>query len=216
MVSVPEAVPQDPIRRYSNVNVAFHWITVALVITQALLGFAFHRWTDGPVSDQLFTWHKTVGATILLITLARLAYRLSNPPPPYSPDLPEWERIVGTWNHRLFYLLLIALPLAGLTVVSAEEEGAFTELAFGIPLPVIPGVTESIAGIAETIHIYGAYLLIATILIHASAGLKHQFIDRIPAAGRMPPFQPPRDIPVVIGQGSHGRPVDEDRARRPA
>ena len=208
MTSVPHAVPQDPIRRYSNVTVAFHWVTVALVITQALLGFGFHQWAEGGLSDQLFTWHKTVGATILLITLARLAYRLTNPPPPYSPDLPQWERIVGTWNHRIFYLLLIVLPLAGLTVVSAEEEGAFTELAFGIPLPVIPGVSEGAAGLAETIHIYGAYLLIAAILIHALAALKHQFIDKWPVSGRMPPFATPGDRPVVIGQGSRGRPTD--------
>ena len=41
MATVPEAVPQDPVRRYSNVAVAFHWLTAALVLTQIVLGFAF-------------------------------------------------------------------------------------------------------------------------------------------------------------------------------
>ena len=41
MASVPEAVPQDPIRRYSNTAVALHWVTVVIVLTQVVLGFAF-------------------------------------------------------------------------------------------------------------------------------------------------------------------------------
>jgi cytochrome b561 len=133
MTSVPDEVPQDAILRYSNVTVALHWTTVVLVLIQLWLGFTFHGTDQGPERAELFTWHKTIGALILLITLGRLAYRLSNPPPPYSPDLPRWERIAGTWNHRLFYVLLIALPLGGLTAVSAHEDRATTELAFGCP-----------------------------------------------------------------------------------
>ena len=100
MSSVPDAVPQQPVRRYSNLAVAFHWTTVVLVLAQAWLGFAFHGQEPGPQRMELFTWHKTVGATILLITLPRLAYRLANPPPPFPSDLPAWERVAAIWNHR--------------------------------------------------------------------------------------------------------------------
>ena len=43
MASVPEAVPQHPIRRYSNPAVTFHWVVVALVLTQVVIGFTFYR-----------------------------------------------------------------------------------------------------------------------------------------------------------------------------
>ena len=79
MASVPEAVPQEPVRRYSNVAVAFHWITVVLVVAQAIVGFGFHRFSEGALKAELFTWHKTIGPLILLITLARLWYRVKNP-----------------------------------------------------------------------------------------------------------------------------------------
>ena len=36
-----EARPQEPLLRYSNVNVAFHWITAAFVFFQIWLGFSF-------------------------------------------------------------------------------------------------------------------------------------------------------------------------------
>jgi cytochrome b561 len=205
MSSVPDAVPQDTILRYSNVTVAFHWTTVALVLLQIWLGFAFHGAEPGPARAELFTWHKTVGALILLITVARLAYRLTNPPPPYAPDLPKWERIAGTWNHRLFYLLLIALPLGGLVAVSARAEGPTTDLAFGIPLPVIPGVSEQAGEIAGGVHVAAAFFLIAFIVLHAAAGLKHRFFDKYPSSARMPPFWSPDGRPTTIGQGSRSR-----------
>lgn len=205
MTSVPDAVPQDPQLRYSNVAVAIHWTTVALGVTQIALGFAFHRFAEGAARGELFTWHKTIGALILLLTLARLAYRLKNPPPPYSPDLPKWERIAGTWNHRIFYFLLIGLPLGGLIAVSARTEGWYTPLVGGIPLPVIPGVSEQMGELAGTAHVVLAFALIGFILLHAAAALKHQFFDRIPTSGRMPPFQTPDGKPVVIGQGREAR-----------
>ena len=36
MATVPEAVPQDPVRRYSNVAVTFHWVTVGDDVSVAL------------------------------------------------------------------------------------------------------------------------------------------------------------------------------------
>ena len=74
---------------------AFHWITAALVLFQIWLGFSFADMAKGPERANLFTWHRTIGALILLVVLARLTYRLFNPPPPYPPELPRWERVAG-------------------------------------------------------------------------------------------------------------------------
>ena len=203
MASVPEATDQHRVLlRYNNGAIALHWITVALVLTQLYLGFTFADMERGPARSELFTWHKTVGALILIITLTRLAYRLKNPPPPYGPDMPRWEQIAGSWNHRIFYFLLIAMPLTGLTAVSAHAKGATTPLVGGIPLPVIPGVSEAVGDVAGGLHVLMVWILILLILLHAAAGLKHRFVDRMASAGRMPPFRPADGRPVVIGQGS--------------
>jgi cytochrome b561 len=207
MASNPFSAAWEPIRRYSNWAVAFHWTTVVLVLAQAYLGFAFGMAEKGPGRAELFTWHKTVGALILVTTLARLAYRLVNPPPPYPDDLPRWEQVTGTWTHRLFYVLLIAMPLSGLTAVSAHTQGATTPLVGGIPLPVIPGVSAAVGDYAAGIHVGLVFILLLAIVIHAAAALKHQFIDRLPAAARMPPFETPGHKPTVIGQGHRAHPV---------
>lgn len=197
-----EAREQHGLRRYSNMAVAFHWVTVAFVLFQIWLGFSFADMERGPERANLFTWHRSIGALILLIALARLTYRLMNPPPPYPPELPRWERVAGTWNHRLFYLLLIALPIGGLLAVSGRTEGPTITLLGGIAIPKVPGITQQMGATAGDIHAAAAWLLVGLIALHAAAALKHQFFDHNRASGRMPPFKDPVDEPVVIGQGS--------------
>lgn len=200
MSSVPETAPQRAVLRYSNVTVALHWITVILVLTQAYLGFTFALSKDGPARDAVFIWHKTIGVLILLITLARLAYRVKNPPPPFPPELPAWERYAAVWNHRLFYLLLIAMPIVGFIAVSGFANGPTTPLAGGIQVPVIPNISKDVGEMAGEVHELAAFLLIALILVHLAAALKHQFVDRWRGSARMPPFSSQHE-PVAIGQG---------------
>ena len=202
MASVPEAVPQDPIRRYSNTAVALHWITVAVVLTQVVLGFAFAEFmAKGPAKLEVFAWHKTLGALILLLALIRLAYRLANPPPPFPTALPRWRRIAAVWNHRAFYFLLIVLPLTGLVAVSGMSTNGHTMLAGGIRIPVIPGISRDTGETSGDLHVVLVFTTIALLLLHVAAALQQQFFEHDRAAGRMPPFHAPDGEQAVVGQG---------------
>ena len=65
--------------RYKAIVVWIHWITAAFVVAQVVIGFTFANMERGPDRMEVFTWHKTIGATILLLALLRLAVRLLNP-----------------------------------------------------------------------------------------------------------------------------------------
>ena len=111
--------------RYRKIVMWIHWITALLVVTQVVIGFLFAEFMErGPARSDVLAWHKTLGATILLLALVRLAVRLLNPPPPYPSDYPRWQRFLAVWNHRLFYIMLIALPLTGLAAVSGRLQAA--------------------------------------------------------------------------------------------
>ncbi len=190
MATVPEAAPQpETILRYNNGAVLLHWLTVVLLLTQVYVGFTFHNMERGPERSEWFTWHKTIGATILLLAIVRLVWRLMHKPPPFPPELARWERIAAVWNHRAFYVLLIALPLTGLLAISGGADEATTRLAGGIPLPLIPGLSEALGDTFGGVHEALVRITIALILIHVAAALKHQFFDRSRAEGRMPPFR---------------------------
>lgn len=204
MITVPDATAQQRLLRYNNVAVAIHWLTALLVIGQIYSGFTFAGMERGPARGDLFTWHKTIGATILLLSIVRLGWRLMNPPPPYPAEMSRWERFAGTWNHRAFYFVLLALPLTGLAAVSAGKSGGATDLVGGIPLPLIPGIPgtagEGLGGVHEAL-VFGT---IALLVLHVAAALKHQFVDRARYAGRMPPFRAPAGELAVPPAGQPG------------
>jgi cytochrome b561 len=157
-----------------------------------------------PARGEIFTWHKTIGVTILLLSLVRLGWRLANPPPPYPDAMPRWERIAGTWNHRIFYALLLALPLTGLAAVSGGAGTAFTPLVGGIPFPLIPGLSEEAGDAIGGLHGTLVFTTLALLAIHIAAALKHQFVDRARYAGRMPPFRSPDGEVAVAPAGQPG------------
>lgn len=198
--SVPEARPQARLLRYNNGAVILHWLTALLVVAQVVVGFAFANMERGPARNDLFTVHKTIGATILLVSLIRLGWRIANPPPPFPPQLPNWERLAAVWNHRAFYFLLIALPVTGLATVSAGAAAAgraTTALLGGIPLPLLPGIPKSAGESIGDLHVMLVLVTLALLVLHVSAALKHQ-IERNRAAGRMPPFKAPGEQPLPV------------------
>jgi len=180
--------------RYRKIVMWIHWITAILVVMQVYIGFMFHRVLEQgtPERAYVFGWHKTWGALILILALIRLAVRLMNPPPPYPADEPRWKRFIAVWNHRLFYILLIALPLTGLAAVSGRAEDGWVPLQLGLNLPAIPGIPrENEFG---DVHEYLVWTTLALVVLHVAAALYNQFFDRGPVAGRMWPFKQTREV----------------------
>ena len=170
--------------RYSHGAATFHWLTVVLVLAQIYVGFTFSDMARGtPERTEMFAIHKTLGATILIVTLLRLGYRLINPPPPYPSDMPKWDRFIAAWSHRVVYTVLIALPLTGLIAVSGR--GGMVDLLWGLQIPALPIGDGELFGEVHEILVFTA---IALVVVHVAAATYHHLIARDAASGRMPPL----------------------------
>ena len=170
--------------RYSHGAATFHWLTVVLVLAQLYVGFTFGDLPKGtPARAEMFAIHKTLGATILIVTLLRLGYRLLNPPPLYPADMPKWDRFLAVWSARIVYAVLIALPLTGLIAVSGK--GGMVDLLWGLQLPALPIGDGELFGEVHEILVWSA---IALVVIHVAAAIYHHLIMRDAASGRMPPL----------------------------
>lgn len=176
--------------RYSAVSVIFHWLIAALVIGQILLVMAGDA-AEGDGARFFRDTHKAVGISILVLTLARIGWRLANPAPPAPPTMKAWERFAAKATHLGFYAILLILPLSGWLASSAAGRDISWFGLFNWPLLPIGGGREA-AGQFMDVHravVKGLYVLL---FLHVAAALKHQFIDRDNVLHRMIPLIPRR------------------------
>jgi len=170
--------------RYSRGAIAFHWVTAALVLFNLWLGL-FHdslprEWKVMPV-------HKSVGITILVLTLGRLAWRLTHKPPPYPASVPGWEKALARTVHWIFYAALLALPLTGWLWMSNPAKPRPIEWFFLFDMPLLPS-TPALAGVAHETHELLGWTAAILVTIHILAALRHHFLLRDRVVARMLPW----------------------------
>src|SRR3546814_1421976 len=67
--------------RYSAVAIALHWVIALLIVANIALGLG-HELFGRANELAIMAAHKSIGLTILALSLLRLAWRLSHRPPP--------------------------------------------------------------------------------------------------------------------------------------
>jgi len=177
--------------RYGAVAAALHWCLALLVFGQIYVGWTFGDMARGPARDLWFEWHKTLGFVILVLSLARLAWRLVNPPPTLPPETPVWQRRAALVSHAAFYVILIGLPLTGWAAIStgrAALTSNVTALIGGLSWPLLPGLPHGLHDPMEGAHGLLVKITYALVIVHVGAALKHQLLDRGRLSGRMWPF----------------------------
>ncbi|SFS71679.1 cytochrome b [Brevundimonas viscosa] len=180
----------EPRNRYSTISLVLHWLIAALVVTQLGLIWA-HEVTEGSTSREFVNMHKSVGLSILVLTLVRLGWRVANPAIPLPAETPRWQKLVARGTHVLFYVFLIAMPLVGWAASSAAGRDIVWFGLFNWPLLPIGGGRET-AGSLMDLHELAGKLLIALVVLHVIGALKHHFIDRDNVLHRMIPLIPRR------------------------
>lgn len=173
--------------RYSAIAAFWHWLSAALVIGQFYSGYMFHKVFERgtPERAEMFGWHATLGYLLLVVALLRVATRLVKPAPPLPTALPERERVLAKISHMAIYAFIVLLPLGGILAIS--DRGT-AELANGVTLPVIPGISESLSDLAGEMHGTFVWVFAALLAVHVAAAFYHQ-LRITPAAGRMWPFK---------------------------
>ena len=161
-----------------------HWAVVGLLAIQIPLGKIAHELPVGLERLAMMSRHKSVGITILALALLRLAWRwFERPPPP--PPMPRWQAIASRLNHGALYLLLFALPLSGWLMSSAAARPVSW---FGlVQLPDFVAPDPGLKEVFEEVHEVLVNVLLALVILHVAAALKHQFIDRDGLLFRMLP-----------------------------
>ena len=184
------------------------------------MGLAMTHAPLGPADKfKLYQLHKSVGITILLLAVLRLLWRVAHRPPALPDDMPAWERGAAESTHVLLYVFMIGMPLVGWAMVSVSPFNLPTVFYGVVRWPHLTFLTAfgpktALEPFFKLVHAYGAYVLIAVLLLHVGAALRHYVVERdtilqrmvpgLPRLGALPERRTNRDDPHP----------DRDRGRR--
>ena len=105
-------------RRFTPLQRLFHWVMAACLLAMLFIGVGMVS-SVMPKYLPLVAFHKSLGITILVLALLRLAIRLRYGAPALPADLPEPIKLAAHLSHWAFYALMIAMPLIGWGMLSA-------------------------------------------------------------------------------------------------
>jgi cytochrome b561 len=173
--------------RWGALSQIFHWVVVALVITQVILAKIAEGLPLGVEKLATLARHKSVGITILLLAALRLLWRWANPVPLLPETLRPYERRLANFTHAALYALLFAMPISGWAMSSAR---GFPVSWWGlVQLPDFVPASRSLYDTLHETHETLAYALGLMVLLHVAAALKHHFMLRDDVLRRMLPFR---------------------------
>jgi cytochrome b561 len=192
------AAGADPQRRYNAVAMGLHWLIAALIFANIGLAWWFET-LHGLAKIPPTQIHKSIGITVLVLTVARLVWRLANPPPPMPASMLAWERMAAHAVHGLLYVIMLGMPLTGWAMASASRLiqvypitwfGLFRWPTIGALANLPPDRMKSAHDLFFTLHSGGAWLAYGLVTLHVLAALRHQFVKNDEALWRMLPGRP--------------------------
>jgi len=173
----------NAVMRYSTPAIVLHWLIALLIFAGFPLGLYMVDLPLSPDKLKLYSYHKWIGITVLMLAAIRLSWRLTHTPPPLPDRVAAWQRHASAIVHGLLYLLMIAIPLSGWLMSSAK---GFQTVWFGVlPLPDLIGKDKALGELLAEVHKILNFTLLGLVVLHVGAALQHHFIERQPFLQRM-------------------------------
>jgi cytochrome b561 len=163
-----------------------HWIGAILILL--LLGHGWWMTHLAPRPDRLahYAGHAGLGYDLLALLVLRLLWRWTHPVPAMPRDMPRWEYLSAHASHIGLYLLMFATTLVGWALAGTMRGGSLNKDAFGLQVPMIfESQVRATHESLEDIHKFLAYVLLALVVIHVVAALRHHFVKHDTVLRRM-------------------------------
>jgi cytochrome b561 len=172
-------------QRYPTASIILHWFIAILIIAAFILGSYMTDLRISPTKLKLYSWHKWLGVTILGFVAIRLLVRLFKGAPSYPDSMQRWEKQAANGAHIGLYLLMFAVPLSGYLYSYAA---GFPVVYLGLfELPALIDPNPDWKDRLKDVHEILTKCMLALVLLHFAAAMKHQLINKDGILQRMLP-----------------------------
>jgi len=170
--------------QYGTTAKVFHWLVVALLLVQYLIGWLMPDIHGGMKPGAAMTFHVSLGIVILTVIILRFAWRLAHPVAPES-SLPSWQRLTSEAVHWTLYALVLATTITGW--LFASFRGWSLSFFYLFPLPMLASDNPATGKAIDGWHQAMEWTLLVFVGIHVAAAMAHIFIYRDRIVQRMLP-----------------------------
>src|SRR3984893_14281674 len=169
--------------QYGTTAKVLHWLVVALLLLQYLIGWLMPDIHRGPPGAPMI-FHISVGMTILVLIVIRFGWRLTHPVAPEN-SLPAWQRLSSEVVHWALYVLVLATTITGWLFASFRGWGV--SFFYLVPIPMLASNDPAAGKVIDGWHQAMEWSLLVVLGIHVLAALAHIFIYRDRIMQRMLP-----------------------------
>ena len=178
--------------RYSAAYQLLHWATALLMFAVVGIGvFCAYQAPGTEPRRSLLEIHKSIGLTILALTLLRLLCRALIKAPPFPNGMSAVQRLGAGLAHASLYALLLYMPVTGYL---QSAFGGYHLGWFGLDIPRLVPLDKPLTRTTEELHDLGQWVLYAVFALHLAAVIWHHFVKRDGVLARMLPMRRPAAI----------------------
>jgi cytochrome b561 len=171
---------------WGAVSRLFHWAGAALIAFMLAHGFWMAEFAPRDARFANYSWHASTGYALLVLMIARLAWRWSNAVPALPQRTSAWEAFAAHAGHWALYLLILASSLTGWALAGSGRRPLDAKL-FGLIAvpPIVPGPDRALHDRLEDVHSVLAWVLLALVVVHVGAAFFHLLVRRDGVMERM-------------------------------
>lgn len=158
--------------RYSTISIALHWLMLLVIVgVFAAMELREYYPRGSDTRNWLKSMHFTLGLTVFVLVWIRITARMVTSSPAAMAG-PAWRTAPAKAVHLVLYGFMIAMPIAGWALLSAEGDAI---PFYGINLPALVAKNPALAEQIEWAHVLGGDIVFWLIAAHAAAALFHQY-----------------------------------------
>lgn len=163
---------------------ALHWLIALLLFVQ--IGLAFVMDEVPKAEEQYYLGlHASVGASLLVVMIARLCWRALNKSPLPPKGTPFWQESLARVVHWGLYVVTFATVIAGWMLNGSEREPVPVKVFGLIELPQLMQPNSPYNDLLGEVHETLAFTLMALIIVHVIGALYHHVVLRDDVLRRM-------------------------------
>lgn len=165
--------------RYDRIQIILHWLIGLIILGMIALGLfmiELPKQSELPPGEEsvrafYFLLHKSMGISVAILIVLRVLWRITHKAPSLPDTIAKWQQKAAGAVHGLFYVLMVAVPLTGFMQSSYSK---YSTKFWGIKLPRLAEADQEMREFYSQIHECLVFVLIALIVIHLIAVVKHK------------------------------------------